>query len=80
MRELARSIARERMKRAGYTKINKKRPGLGGKSFFAVHWREAVDYNPHSTTVKHRKKRLFKSMSNRKGLYGRSLYPKGLFA
>lgn len=46
MREIARSIARERMKRAGYTKINKKRSGLGGRSFFAVHWREAVDYQP----------------------------------
>lgn len=69
MRELARSIARERMKRAGYTKINKKRPGLGNRSFFAVHWREAVDYNPNEVKVKRSKKRLFKSATYRKGLF-----------
>ena len=74
MRELARSIARERMKRAGYIKINKKHPGLGGKSFFAVHWREAVNYEPHTVIVKHHKKRV-KGTSK----FIR-LFQKGLFA
>ena len=41
MRELKRSIARETIKRAGFTRINKKR---GGRSYFALHWREAVEF------------------------------------
>ncbi len=71
MRELARSIARERMKRAGYTKLNKKKPALGGKSFFAVHWREAVDYQPHTVPAGyvHHKKRLKGLSGKRKGLF-----------
>lgn len=67
MRELARSIARERMKRVGYIQINKKRRGLGGKSFFATHWREVVDYQPNTTKVKHHKRRV-------KGLFKRRLF------
>ena len=42
MREIARNIARETMKKAGYTRINKKRAELGNRSFFAVHGREAT--------------------------------------
>ena len=42
MREIARNIARETMKKAGYTRINKRRPELGNRSFFAIHWREAA--------------------------------------
>lgn len=41
MRKLMRSVARANMKRAGFTKINKKR-GYGGKSFFAMNWRKFV--------------------------------------
>lgn len=44
MRQIARNIARETMKRAGFTKINKKRRGLGGRSYFSVHWRDAALY------------------------------------
>ena len=44
MRQIARSIARETMKRAGFTKINRTCPGLGGRSYFAVHWRDAVQH------------------------------------
>jgi len=42
MREIARNIAREAMKRAGYSKINKKRASLGNRSLFAIHWRDAL--------------------------------------
>ena len=42
MREIARNIARETLKKSGYTRINKKRPELGNRSFFAIHWREAA--------------------------------------
>jgi len=75
MREIARNIARERMKRAGYEKINKKRSGLGGRSFFAVHWREAVDYQPNTIPAKyvHHKKRV-KGAGKHKGLFGRRLF------
>jgi len=65
MRELARSIARERMKRAGYTQINKRK--FGHKSFFARNWRKAVDYQPNTVVVKHHKKRV-------KGLFKRRLF------
>lgn len=44
MRQIARSIAREVMKRSGMKKINKKRPELGGRSYFAINWREAAKY------------------------------------
>lgn len=44
MRQIARSIAREVMKRSGMKKINKKRPELGDRSYFAINWREAVEY------------------------------------
>lgn len=43
MRELARSIARERMRAFGYKRINKRRPGRKS-SLFAEHWREFVYY------------------------------------
>ena len=42
MREIARNIARETLKKSGYTRINKKRAELGNRSFFAIHWREAA--------------------------------------
>ena len=44
MRQIARNIARETMKRAGYTKINRKRPYLCNRSYFSLHWRDAVQY------------------------------------
>jgi len=44
MRQIARSIAREVMKRSGMKKINKKRPELGGRSYFAINWRETAEY------------------------------------
>ena len=44
MRQIARNIARETMRRAGFTKINRKRRGLGGRSYFAINWREAAQY------------------------------------
>lgn len=44
MRQIARNIARETMRRAGFTKINKKRRGLGGRSYFAINWQEAVEF------------------------------------
>ena len=44
MRQIARSIAREVMKRSGMKKINKKRPELGGRSYFAINWREVAEY------------------------------------
>jgi len=44
MRQIARSIAREAMKRSGIKKINKKRPELGGRSYFAINWREEAEY------------------------------------
>ena len=44
MRQIARSIARETMRRAGFTRINKKRRGLGDRSYFAINWREAVEF------------------------------------
>ena len=42
MRQIARNIARETMKRAGYTKINKKRGFYGGRSLFSIQWRDAL--------------------------------------
>lgn len=39
MRKYKRAIARERMKKAGYTQLNKK---IDGQSKFAKHWREFV--------------------------------------
>lgn len=39
MRELKRLIAHARMKRDGYTGVNKK-DQVNGKSFFANNWRE----------------------------------------
>ena len=44
MRQIARSIARETMKRAGFRNINRKRPILGGRSYFSIHWRDAVQH------------------------------------
>ena len=44
MRQIARNIARETMKRAGISNINKKRPSLRGRSYFALHWRDAAQY------------------------------------
>ena len=73
MRELARSIAREGMKRAGYKQINKKKPGLGDKSVFAVHWREFMNYQPNTVLVKHHNKRV-KGTGRHKGLFGRRLF------
>lgn len=42
MRQIARNIARETMKRAGYTRINKKRSAYGGRSLFSIQWRDAL--------------------------------------
>jgi hypothetical protein len=42
MRQIARSIDREAMKKAGYRQINKKRSSLGNRSLFAVRWRDAL--------------------------------------
>lgn len=42
MRQIARNIARETMKRAGFTRINKKRAVYGGRSLFSLHWRDAL--------------------------------------
>lgn len=39
MRKLKRSVARARMKKAGWTQLNKK---IGGRSKFAEHWREFI--------------------------------------
>ena len=44
MRQIARNIARETMKRTGITKINKKRPYLRNRSYFAINWRDAAQY------------------------------------
>ena len=44
MRQIARNIARESMKRAGYKNINKKRPSLGGRSYFSIYWRDAAQH------------------------------------
>jgi len=38
MRKILRSIAKANLKRAEYTRTNKK--GSDGKSFFSKHWRE----------------------------------------
>ena len=56
MRELARSIARANMKRAGYQRLNKKSPKTN-QSPFARHWRKYVNYQPHTIVVLHHKKR-----------------------
>ena len=44
MRKIKRMIAKERMKKAGYTQICKKRNKKGekGPSKFSMHWREFV--------------------------------------
>lgn len=42
MRQIARNIARETMKRAGFTRFNKKRAVYGGRSLFSLHWRDAL--------------------------------------
>ena len=56
MREIARNIARENMKRAGINyHINKKRP-FTGKSFFSDNWRKYVNYNPNMIIVHHKKR------------------------
>lgn len=39
MRKLMRSMARAKMRKAGYRRINKPMPG-GGPSYFARRWRE----------------------------------------
>lgn len=39
MRRLKRSVARANMKRAGFTKVNRK---LEGRSFFALNWRSFI--------------------------------------
>lgn len=57
MREILRNIARENMKKAGVRKINKKRnygEKEGMRSYFAVHWKNWVNGNPHA------KRRAFK--------------------
>lgn len=41
MRKIKRMIARENMKRAGYTRLNKKRGG-GGVSTFARMWKQYI--------------------------------------
>lgn len=56
MREIARNIARERMKKQGIQHMNKKKP-ITNKSFFADNWRNYVRYEPH-TIVAHNKKRV----------------------
>ena len=64
MREIARSIARENMKKYGYCHINKENR-LTGKSLFSENWRNFVNYNPttiivhHKKRVKHRARKLF---------------------
>ena len=40
MRKLLRSVARHNMKRAGFTRLNKK--GADGKSAFARYWRNYI--------------------------------------
>lgn len=40
MRKLMRSVARAKMKKAGYTRINKK--NANGESLFSKHWRAFV--------------------------------------
>lgn len=40
MRKLARQIARNMMRLDGIQHPNRRYPELGGKSFFARHWRE----------------------------------------
>ena len=72
MREIARQIARERMKQLGYQHMNKKNPKTG-KSPFSVHWREYVDYQPNTVLVKHHNKRV-KGTGRHKGLFGRRLF------
>ena len=44
MRQIARNIARETMKRAGFKNINRKHRSLGGRSYFSIHWRDAVQH------------------------------------
>ena len=44
MRQIKRNIAREAMKKSGYKQINKKRASLGGRSLFAVNWRDALAF------------------------------------
>ena len=44
MRQIKRNIAREVMKKSGYKQINKKRASLGGRSLFAVNWRDALAF------------------------------------
>lgn len=44
MRQIARNIARETMRRAGFKNINRKRRSLGGRSYFSIHWRDAAQH------------------------------------
>ena len=44
VRQIKRNIAREAMKKSGYKQINKKRASLGGRSLFAVNWRDALAF------------------------------------
>jgi len=44
MRQIARNIARETMKRAGMKRFNKRRKELGGRSYFSINWRETAQY------------------------------------
>lgn len=74
MREIARSIARERMKKVGFQRMNKKNPKTG-KSPFSVHWREFVNYCPNTVVVQHHKKRVKQTPK-----IMRLLQSKGLFA
>lgn len=56
MRELARSIARANMRKAGFIRLNKPRL-KNGDSPFSRSWRKFVNYQPNTIVVKHHKKR-----------------------
>ena len=59
MRKLKRSIARETMKKVGFTHLNKKRARTEvnptGKSVFAEHWKDYVFFMPDPKGKKKRK-------------------------
>ena len=64
MREIARNIARENMKRAGFNYHLNKKNRITGKSFFADNWRKYVNYNPNIIVVHHKKRVKTKHRKN----------------
>ena len=56
MRELARSIARANMQKAGFQHINRKIRGTD-ETPFSRNWRKYVKWMPHTIIVKHHKER-----------------------